>query len=75
MNLKENEFIKQLTDIMDTETELTLETKLADVEEWDSLSLVSFLSFCNARLKRPILPEEIKNAQTVNDLFEIVSKD
>lgn len=68
------EFIKDLTDIMDTETELTLETELSEVEEWDSLSLVSFLSFCNARLKRPILPEEIKSAQTVKDLFEIVSK-
>lgn len=66
------EFIKQLTDIMDTETELTLDTNLSDVEEWDSLSLVSFLSFCNARLKRPILPEEIKSAQTVNDLYKIV---
>lgn len=68
------EFIKNLTDIMDTETELTLETELSEVEEWDSLSLVSFLSFCNARLKRPILPDEIKSAQTVKDLFEIVSK-
>lgn len=69
------EFIKHLTDIMDTETELTLETELSDVEEWDSLSLVSFLSFCNARLRRPILPDEIKSAKTVNDLFSIVSKD
>ncbi len=70
--MSEEKFIKQLTDIMDTEAELTLETKLADVEEWDSLSLVSFLSFCNARLKRPILPEEIKQAQTVKDLYKIV---
>lgn len=69
------EFIKQLTDIMDTETELTLETNLSEVEEWDSLSLVSFLSFCNARLKRPILPEEIKKAQTVKDLYAIVEAD
>lgn len=72
--MKETEFIKQLTDIMDTETELTLDTNLSDVEEWDSLSLVSFLSFCNARLKRPILPEEIKQAQTVKDLFAIVEE-
>lgn len=72
--MSKEEFIKQLTDIMDTETELTLDTNLSDVEEWDSLSLVSFLSFCNARLKRPILPDEIKSAQTVNDLFKIVEE-
>ena len=73
--MKVDEFLKNLTEIMDTETELTLDTKLSDVEEWDSLSLVSFLSFCNARLKRPILPEEIKKAQTVKDLFAIVEDD
>ena len=73
--MSKDEFIKQLTDIMDTETELTLETDLSEVEEWDSLSLVSFLSFCNARLRRPILPDEIKSAKNVNDLFSIVSKD
>lgn len=73
--MKVEEFLKTLADIMDTETELTLDTNLSDVEEWDSLSLVSFLSFCNARLKRPILPEEIKNAQTVKDLYAMVEAD
>ena len=66
------EFLKKLKEMMDTETELTLETKLSDVEEWDSLSLVTFLSFCNARLNRPVEPEEIKSAQTVNDLYKFV---
>ena len=36
------EFIKRLADLMDTDAELKLSTKLADVEEWDSLSMVSF---------------------------------
>ena len=70
--MTKEEFIKSLTEIMDTETELKLDTKLADVEEWDSLSLVSFMSFCSVNLKRPIMPEEVKTAQTVEDLFKIV---
>ena len=64
--MKAEEFIKKLTDIMDTDAQLTLETKLSDVEEWDSLSMVSFFSFCNA------LPDAIKNAVTVNDLYKII---
>ena len=70
--MKAEEFIKKLTDIMDTDAQLTLETKLSDVEEWDSLSMVSFFSFCNARSKSPILPDAIKNAVTVNDLYKII---
>ena len=64
-------FIKSLTEIIDTEEKLTLETKLSDLEDWDSLSLVGFLSFCNSKLKLPVTPEEVKAAQTVADLFKI----
>ncbi|MBR5914497.1 MAG: acyl carrier protein [Selenomonadaceae bacterium] len=70
--MKQEDFLKTLKDMMDTEVELTLETKLSDVEEWDSLSLVTFLSYCNARLNRPVSPEEIKDAQTVNDLYKFL---
>lgn len=70
--MQAEEFIKKLTEIADTEAQLTLETKLADVEDWDSLSLVSFLSFCNSKLKLSVTPDEVKAAQTVADLFKIV---
>ena len=69
MNVEE--FLKTLTQIMDTEADLTLDTQLKDLEEWDSLSLVSFLSFCNSKLKLSVTPEEVKAAATVGELFKI----
>ena len=72
--MKVDEFLTTLKDMMDTETDLTLETKLSDVEEWDSLSLVTFLSYCNAKLNRPVEPEELKSAQTVNDLYKLLEE-
>ena len=65
------EFVKKIVDIMDTDAEINLSTKLADVEEWDSLSMVSFYSFCDSKLGIKLLPEQIKSAQTVEDLFEL----
>lgn len=65
------EFIRELTELMDTEATLELSTKLADVEDWDSLSMVSFFSFCNSKLSRKVTPEQIKSAQTVEDLFKL----
>lgn len=67
-------FIDKLTELMDTEAKLDLATKLADVEDWDSLSMVSFFSFCNTTLSRHVTPEEIKAAQTVADLFNLVKE-
>lgn len=66
------EFIMKLAELMDTEAMLELSTKLADVEDWDSLSMVSFFSFCNSTLSRKVTPEQIKSAQTVKDLFKLV---
>ena len=70
--MKAEEFIKKLIYIMDTDAQLTLETKLSDVEEWDSLSAVSFYSFCNTKLGKQIDVEDLKAAQTVNDLYKFV---
>ena len=67
------EFINKLVDVMDTETPLQLSTKLADVEDWDSLSMVSFFSFCNSTLGKKLSPEQIKAAQTVEDLFKLAT--
>lgn len=63
-------FIKKLADLMDTDAALTLATKLADIEDWDSLSMVSFFSFCSTQ-GRTVTADEIKSAQTVNDLFKL----
>jgi len=66
-----DEFIKRLTELMDTDVVLELSTRLADVEDWDSLSMVSFFSFCNSTLNRRLDPEQIKGALTVEDLFKL----
>ena len=71
MNVEE--FIKKLVDLMDTDAEINLSTKLADVEAWDSLSMVSFYSFCDSKLNRRLLPEQIKAASTVEDLFKLAT--
>ena len=71
--MSNEEFIKKLVDIMDTDAEINLSTKLAELEEWDSLSMVSFYSFCDSKLNRRILPEQIKSAQTVEDLFKLAT--
>jgi len=69
--MTEEEFISKLVELMDTDAAINLSTRLADVEDWDSLSMVSFFSFCNTTLSRKVSPDEIKAALTVEDLFKL----
>ena len=73
--MKSEEFVKKLANVMDTEADLNLSTRLADVEDWDSLSMVSFFSFCNSTLGKKLSPEQIKSAQTVEDLFKLATEE
>ena len=39
------DFLKTMKEeVLDTEMDLTMDTSLSDIEEWDSLSVVSFLA-------------------------------
>ena len=67
-------FLSTLTDLMDTESEVTMDTNLKDIEEWDSLSYVAFLAMANNTYGKSIKPAEVKSATTVKDLFELVTK-
>ena len=48
--MSEQDFLmKMQEEILDTEDEITMGTKLSDIEEWDSLAFVSFMAFASAR--------------------------
>lgn len=59
-------------DILDCEQEITMKTVLADLEEWDSLSLVSFMAMANAAYGKKVILADVKMAKTVEDLYELV---
>ena len=68
--MSEKEFLKMLADLIDTEKTLSPDTKLAEIAEWDSLSFISFLSYCNSKLGKNLTPDTLKTAETVADLYK-----
>lgn len=66
------QFLEKMIDILDCEQEITMETVLADLEEWDSLSLVSFMAMANAAYGKKVILTDVKMAKTVKDLYELV---
>lgn len=67
-------FLENLLDILDVEVVITLDTYLADIEEWDSLSIISFAAMADIQYGKKLTATNIKKAQTVNDLFALVSE-
>lgn len=66
------QFLEKMMDILDCEQDVTMETVLADLEEWDSLSLVSFMAMANAAYGKKIILADVKMAKTIEDLYELV---
>jgi acyl carrier protein len=47
--------------------------KLADLEGWDSLSIVSFMGLASSRAGRTLSPKAIGASQTADDLFALIA--
>lgn len=65
-------FLNQLVDILETEKDITMETKLHEIEEWDSLSIVSFAAMVDVQYNRKVTISQIRQAKTVYNLAQLV---
>ena len=66
-------FLQQLADILDIDVEqLSKDTYLSDIEEWDSLSVISFAAMADIKYGKKLTAPEIKKVQTVQELFVLV---
>ena len=72
--MNEQEFIEKMIDVMDTEEELQMDSVLEEIEEWDSLSYVSFLALCSKVAKTHVEPDEVRNAKTMQDLYKLINR-
>uniref|UniRef100_UPI004029265F acyl carrier protein n=1 Tax=Parabacteroides distasonis TaxID=823 RepID=UPI004029265F len=57
----------------DTETSVfTPETKFKELEEWSSLTALSVIAMIDEEYDVKIKGDDVRNSQTINDLYEIV---
>lgn len=69
--MTKEQFLEKLTDILDYEGKLDFEMKLSNIEEWDSLSYISFLAFCKTMGKNVNIVA-VKSAESIADLYAII---
>jgi len=73
MELKE--FVEKFADQFDdTDTsDIQVETKFHDLDEWSSLVVMSLIAMVKTEYGKSITGKEIRECTTVRDLFDIVS--
>ena len=67
-------FVEKMVDILDYEDELTFEASLEDIEEWDSLSIVSYCAMANTACGRKIEASVAREAKTIQDLYDLLQQ-
>ena len=74
------DFFKTMKEeVLDTEMDLTMDTSLSDIEEWDSLSVVSFLAVVKklnnktGKKHSDVNVKMVQSARTIQDLFNLLN--
>ena len=70
--MTKEEFLNDMTEILDQENTVSMDAGLTDIEEWDSLGYLMFQSKMLERGSRKINSSEVKQAKTIANLYELV---
>lgn len=69
------EKIALLEELMEVdEGTLTPETLLSNIEEWDSVSFLSFMAMMDEKFGKVVTGREIKTKETIADLMALMEK-
>lgn len=71
--MSDKEFLEIMGEILDTDKDLTMDTALDTVEEWDSLSYVMFQAQMLEKVQKKMLPSDVKKAKTIGDLYALIA--
>lgn len=65
-------FLEQFKrEVLDTSSDLTMDTQLSEIEEWDSLAVASFMAITNKNFGVNVSRSQVLRASTVQDLYDM----
>jgi len=77
IKMKTEDFIDELKDALEIEDEgqqITIETNLKDLEEYDSLSVLSIIAMIDKNFGKQISSSDFSKVTTVDSLMELIGK-
>lgn len=73
--MKDERKLELIAEILDVEQEsLAPETILSDLEEWDSIALISFMAMIDDEFDKIVKGADVKAQKTVADLMALMEE-
>lgn len=74
--MKVSEFLEELKDRLELEdVELNEDTNLKDLEEYDSLSVLSIIAMIDENFEKKLSAQDFQSITTVKSLMELIGMD
>jgi acyl carrier protein len=68
--MKKDEFISKLKEELELESDITANTELKELDEWDSMTAMVLIGFISDNFGLTLTAEDIKQMSTVDSLIE-----
>ncbi len=72
--ITEKSFLVSLKEMLGTSAEISMDTDLLDIEEWDSLCMMNFIVMCEDSFGISIDKHIIAEAVLVEDLYDALNQ-
>lgn len=66
--MTKEEFLNEMTEVLQTDSEITFDTVLADLDEWDSLSIMATMAFLDKSFGVKTMLKDYKEMKTIGDI-------
>lgn len=66
--MNREEFLEKMQDVLQMEDELTFDTVLEDLDEWDSLAMMATTAFLDKNFNLKLTFNDFKEFKTVEDI-------
>lgn len=66
--MNKEQFLEEMVEVLQTEDGITMDTVLEDLEEWDSLSIMSTMAFLDKNFGVKTNMADYKNMTTIGDI-------
>ena len=70
--MTKDDFLERMAEILDAEDEISLDMNLSELEEWDSLSIVSYVAMANANCGKKVDIKKVREAVTIQNLYDLL---
>ena len=68
--MNKEEFLKEIENILQSDNQLSFNTELSEIEEWDSLSRMTLMVFLQNNFNIKVTLSELQELKTVNDIAQ-----